>query len=72
MNHPSLLLWLVAQPEEIQGLIHALAKSNSIILVWDEWRQQPLAVLPDHTVRRVIAALALTDLAVAVRVPVTA
>jgi hypothetical protein len=70
--HPSLLLWLVSQPEEIQALLHSLGKSNSLVLTWDSWAEQPLAVLPDHTARRVIAALALTDLAVAVRVTVTA
>lgn len=68
MNHPALLLWLTAQPEEIQGLIHALAKSNSLVLVWDSWADMPLAVLSDRTAKRVIDALHIEGLAVAVRV----
>ena len=66
--HPSLLLWLVAQPEEIQGIIHALAKNNSLVLVWDEWADQPLAVLSARTAHRVLDALHIEGLAVALRV----
>ena len=65
--HPSLLLWLTAQPEEIQAVIHSLGKSNGIVLTWDDWASQPLAVVADDTVLRVLDGLHIRDLAIAVR-----
>ena len=67
MHHPRLLLWLVAQPPEIQAVIHSLATSNSLTLFWDDWASQPLAVARNSTVRRVLDALHIEGLGIAVR-----